>query len=96
VLLEALASGVPVAAYPVPGPLDVIGDAPVGALRENLAEAAGAALRLSPEACRAHALRYSWRNAAAQFLGNLVPVAGAGFVPADDALRTRTAEHAGP
>lgn len=82
VLLEALASGVPVAAYPVPGPLDVIGDAPVGALRENLAEAAGAALRLSPEACRAHALRYSWRNAAEQFLGNLVPVAGeASVVP---------------
>lgn len=82
VLLEALASGVPVAAYPVPGPLDVIGDAPVGALRENLAEAAEAALRLSPEACRAHALRYSWRNSAEQFLGNLVPVAGeASVVP---------------
>lgn len=76
VLLEALASGVPVAAYPVPGPLDVIGDAPAGVLRENLAEAARAALSLSPEDCRKHALRYSWRNSAEQFLHNLVPVAG--------------------
>lgn len=76
VLLEALASGVPVAAYPVPGPLDVIGDAPVGVLRENLSEAATAALALSPEDCRAHALRYSWRNSAEQFLHNLVPVTG--------------------
>jgi len=88
VLLEALASGVPVAAYPVAGPLDVIGDAPVGVLRENLSEAAEAALALSHEACRTHALRYSWRNSAEQFLANLVPVtrketavsgAGAGF-----------------
>jgi len=102
VLLEALASGVPVAAYPVPGPLDVIGDvigdAPVGALREDLTEAAEAALRLSPEACRAHALRYSWRNSAEQFLQNLVPVTGATVdpAPADAAVPVRTAERAGP
>lgn len=74
VLLEALASGVPVAAYPVAGPLDVIGDAPVGCLREDLAEATRAALKLSPAACREHALRFSWHNSAMQFLGNLVPV----------------------
>ncbi len=73
VLLEALASGVPVAAYPVAGPLDVIGDAPVGVLRENLAEAALAALHLDPAACRAHALKFSWEACSRQFLEALVP-----------------------
>jgi glycosyltransferase involved in cell wall biosynthesis len=73
VLLEALASGVPVAAYPVAGPLDVIGSAPVGCLDEDLAEAVAKAQTLSPDACRTHALRFSWRRSAEQFLCNLVP-----------------------
>ena len=73
VLLEALASGLPVAAYPVPGPLDVIGDAPVGVLDEDLGRAARACVGISREACRAHALRFSWPNCAQQFVDNLVP-----------------------
>jgi glycosyltransferase involved in cell wall biosynthesis len=73
VLLEALASGVPVAAYPVPGPLDVIGDAPVGVLSEDLAHAARDALGISPEACRAHALSFSWQACTQQFIDNLSP-----------------------
>lgn len=73
VLLEALASGVPVAAYPVPGPLDVIGDVPVGVLHEDLAIAARQAIGISPEACRAHALSFSWQACTQQFIDNLSP-----------------------
>ncbi|HUN49002.1 MAG TPA: glycosyltransferase family 1 protein, partial [Stellaceae bacterium] len=73
VLLEALASGLPVAAFPVPGPMDVIGDAPVGRLDRDLRQAALGCLDFSPSACREHALRFSWRNSAQQFLDNLAP-----------------------
>jgi glycosyltransferase involved in cell wall biosynthesis len=73
VLLEALACGVPVAAYPVAGPLDVIGDAPVGCLHEDLSVAVREALKASPDACRAHAEKYSWAASAAQFLDNMRP-----------------------
>lgn len=73
VILEALASGVPVAAFPVPGPLDVIDGTPVGVLDEDLGRAAAAALHLSREQCRAHALKYSWRATADLFLANLCP-----------------------
>lgn len=75
VMLEALASGLPVAAYPEPGPLDVIGDSGVGVLGEDLADAAAAALRIDPAPCRAHALRYSWTACAEMFLANLEPIA---------------------
>jgi len=73
VLLEALASGVPVAAYPVAGPLDVIGDAPVGCLDNDLATAVRKAISASPEACRAHAELYSWDACVRQFLTNVRP-----------------------
>ncbi len=74
VLLEALACGVPVAAYPVPGPLDVIGDSGAGVLDEDLRRAALAALTIDPALCREHALRFTWRASAQQFLDNLMPV----------------------
>ncbi len=70
-ILEALASGLPVAAYPVMGPLDIIGDAPVGALDEDLRAACLRAATLSPDAAREFALGYSWRGAAEQFLANV-------------------------
>ena len=73
VLLEALASGVPVAAYPVTGPIDVIDGAPVGVLDEDLGRAAQAALKIPAAACRAHAMRFGWRASAEQFLVNLQP-----------------------
>lgn len=72
--LEALSSGVPVAAYPVTGPRDVIGDAPVGVLDEDLERACRHALLVPREACRKHALRYSWERSASQFLSNVVPI----------------------
>ena len=73
VLLEALASGVPVAAFPVTGPVDVIGDSGVGVLDEDLGVAARKALAIDPDLCRRHALAYSWEAAARQFLSNLAP-----------------------
>ena len=72
VILEALASGLPVAAYPVQGPIDIVGGAPVGVLSEDLAGAARQALALKPDACRDFALKFSWTACTDQFLTNLV------------------------
>jgi len=74
VLLEALASGVPVAAFPVTGPKDVIGNAPVGCLDDDLAHAARAALKVDPRACREFAVQHSWQASTQQFFSNLAPV----------------------
>ena len=74
VLLEALASGLPVAAYPVTGPIDVLGDSPAGALREDLREACLEALRIDRTTARAHAEKFSWRAASEQFLAHLRPM----------------------
>jgi len=71
VLLEALASGTPVAAYPVQGPQDVIGDAPVGVLDNDLQAACEKALTLDRSACRTFALSRSWKACTKQFLSNL-------------------------
>ncbi|MDX5594115.1 glycosyltransferase family 1 protein [Pseudovibrio sp. SPO723] len=70
VLLEALACGTPVAAYPVMGPVDVIGDSGVGVLDKDLRTACLAALEISSDACREYALKYTWRASAEQFLRN--------------------------
>ena len=77
VLIEALACGVPVAAYPVQGPVDIIENGVTGFLDENLQQAAMAALALKPEACRAAALPYTWEACTRQFLAHLNPVARA-------------------
>jgi len=73
VLVEALASGIPVAAYPVQGPLDVIGDAHIGVLHEDLSTAAKTVWdkRLTAEQCRAYAMGFSWETCARQFVANL-------------------------
>jgi glycosyltransferase involved in cell wall biosynthesis len=75
VLLEALASGVPVAAYPVPGPLDVIGESRCGALDPDLGRAVARALQIPRERCRVYASTFSWRHCTEQFLANLRPAA---------------------
>ena len=74
VLLEALASGVPVAAFPVTGPRDVIGSAPVGALHDDLRAACLAALRVSPQACLAFAAEHTWEASARAFVENITGV----------------------
>jgi len=75
VMLEALACGVPVAAYPVPGPLDVVGDAPeVAVLDHDLGRAARAALKLDRVTCRRFAEGRGWDASARQFLANLSPL----------------------
>jgi glycosyltransferase involved in cell wall biosynthesis len=75
VQLEALACGLPIAAYPVTGPLDVVGANPIGALNEDLRAACLAALNVSRSACRDFALGYSWENSARQFLEHMNKVA---------------------
>jgi len=71
VQLEALACGVPVAAFPVTGPKDVIGNHAVGALNENLRVACLEALGISRETCRAFALTRSWETSARQFIDHV-------------------------
>lgn len=74
VLLEALASGVPVAAFPAQSPKDIVTDARVGILSENLQHAALAALSLVSQTCRNYALEYTWEKCTQQFVDNLEPM----------------------
>lgn len=74
VMLEAMACGVPVAAFPVPGPRDLIIDGGNGALDENLRQAIFRALSIDSEACIEYAARFSWNNSTRQFLDMLQPI----------------------
>lgn len=74
VLLEAMACGCPVAAFPVTGPVDVIGNSPAGVLDEDLRAAAMRALHIDRAIPRRHAERFSWEASTRQFLGHLHPV----------------------
>ena len=77
VLLEAMACGTPVAAFPVRGPVDVVTDPAAGVLRDDLREAALAALALDRDDVRRHAERYSWEGCTRQFASHLVRAGGA-------------------
>jgi glycosyltransferase involved in cell wall biosynthesis len=77
VILEAMATGAPVAAFSAPGPVDIIPGSNAGVLApgqtEGLKEACLACLDLDRKAVRAYAERYSWRSCAEEFLKNLQP-----------------------
>jgi len=71
VLLEALASGLPIAAFPVSGPVDVIGDVPVGVLSEDLRSACLRALDIPRAACVEFAAKHTWEASGRAFLANM-------------------------
>lgn len=68
VLLEAMACGLPIAAFPVMGPADVVANGRTGVLSEDLRAAALSSLELSRKECRAHALEYTWEKCTDAFL----------------------------
>ena len=71
VMLEAMACGVPVAAYPVTGPVDVVEQGVTGILDDNLGYAVHAALKLNPQDARNYAEAHSWMAATEQFYSHL-------------------------
>lgn len=79
VVIEALASGLPVAAYPVTGPADIITHEKFGALDRDLGKAVQRGLATGdPQSCAAEGCRYTWENCTRQFLANLIPLRGHG------------------
>lgn len=74
VLLESMATGTPVACFPVDGPLEVIGDSTAGVMSANLAEAARKALQIPRVQARQRAETFSWEAAAKRFTDYLVPL----------------------
>jgi glycosyltransferase involved in cell wall biosynthesis len=89
VMLEAMACGCPVAAYPTTGPINVVASGVSGVLDEDLARACRGALQLDRGRVRAEALQRSWRGIAEDLLAAFVPLrgraAGAGRHPARSA-----------
>jgi glycosyltransferase involved in cell wall biosynthesis len=80
VMLEALAAGCPVAAYPVVGSVDVITDPEVGCLNDNLDAAVLKALKLSRQDCRKFALKHTWQESIRRFASHFTPCRGEGPV----------------
>ena len=95
VMLEALACGTPVAAFPVHGPIDVIGDSGAGALHDDLRQACLSALEIDRNHARGYAERFSWTTSIKQFEENLYPFARdatAGTVKRDHTLPNSSAQ----
>jgi glycosyltransferase involved in cell wall biosynthesis len=75
VLIEAMASGLPIAAFPVTGPVDIVTRSELGCLNADLSTAITTALATGDAvACVAEASRYTWAACTSQFLSNLAPV----------------------
>ena len=86
VVIEALFCGVPVAAYPVTGPLDIIEEGITGSLDHDLKNAIDKALQINRENCTKNAEKYTWRNVAKQFISSLASIKSAGS--AEDNLKS--------
>ena len=74
VILEALASGVPVAAYPVRGPLDILRQGETGVMEEDLGRAVMKAFAIDRAKCREYALSRGWEGSTRDFINNLAPI----------------------
>jgi glycosyltransferase involved in cell wall biosynthesis len=93
VMLEAIACGTPVAAYPVTGPIDVVTPGITGVLDEDLGKAARAALALDRDACRRAVAGCTWQLATAQFLSHLVRARdGSNVIDSTASLASRAAD----
>ena len=90
VLLEAMGCGLPVAAYPVTGPIDVVADGRSGVLDEDLGKACAGALALKREDVRAYAETFSWENATAIFYSHLVAARNDGYSVLDNPYKDNT------
>lgn len=86
VVLEALASGTPVAAYPVTGPKDVLEGSGAGVVGEDLRAAALEALTIDPARCVAHAGGYTWRRSAEMFI-DAIAAANPAIAPETKAMK---------
>lgn len=95
VLLEAIASGLPVAAYPVPGSRDVVGVTGAGVLSEDLGEACLAALEMEPFEPATVLKQFTWDACADIFESALAPVNGAGSESYQRADQPQTAASGG-
>ena len=94
VQLEAMASGLPIAAFPVTGPIDLITSGVTGVLSDNLGAASLSALSLDKTAIRAKALDFSWDNATRLFLANIETAQFASLGRRLPAKRSRRAQRA--
>ena len=73
VILEAMAAGAPVAAYPAPGPIDIIPGSGAGEVNEDLRQACLDCLKIDRRDVRRYAETFSWRQSAEEFVLNLQP-----------------------
>jgi glycosyltransferase involved in cell wall biosynthesis len=73
-MLEALAAGTPVAAFPVTGPIEVLAGSRCGVMNEDLRTAALTALEIPRDACKAFAARHGMRESAAHFFSHVAAV----------------------
>src|SRR5262249_10054830 len=73
VILEAMATGTPVSAFPAPGPRDIIPGSGAGMVSDDLQAASIECLQIDRATCRAYAETFSWRACAEEFVRNLTP-----------------------